>query len=448
VVAKKRILVVDDDPVVRISVREALEEADYDVVDAADCRTAEESFRATLPDVVILDHQLPDGTALDLIPRFKTASPTATVVILTAHGTIGLAVESIKAGAEQFLTKPVELSALLVVIARVLDNQRVRQKQIAGQMRRARDTLDPFVGASRAIRALEVEARTVLETESPVLVLGETGSGKGVLAGWLHRNGARAGEAFVDVNCAGISRELLESELFGHERGSFTGASSTKLGLLEVAHHGTVFLDEVGDMDPAAQAKLLKVIEEKRFRRVGEVEPRQVDIRLIAATHQDLSALVRKHQFREDLYYRLNVLPLRIPPLRERVEDIPFLATDLLRRLSSELGRREPGLSAGAQRALGSYPWPGNVRELRNTLERALLRSGGREIEAAHLALGSALLVAGASPLTGTPVTLEEVERLHIARILAEEGGHVDNAARRLGVPRSTLYKKIGRSGV
>jgi DNA-binding NtrC family response regulator len=334
------------------------------------------------------------------------------------------------------------------VIARVIEHQRVRQRHLAGQLRRSRDTLDPFVGASRAIRELEAEARLVLETESPVLVLGETGSGKGVLAGWLHRNGARAGEAFVDVNCAGISRELLESELFGHERGSFTGASATKLGLLEVAHHGTVFLDEVGDMDPAAQAKLLKVIEEKRFRRVGEVEPRQVDIRLIAATHQDLPSLVRNHRFREDLYYRLNVLSLRIPPLRERTEDIPFLASDLLRRLSSELGSREPRLSREAEGALGAYRWPGNVRELRNTLERALLRSGGREIEATHLALGNESLSSGAPPTSGMPVTLEEVERLHIARVLAEESGNVGNAARRLGVPRSTLYKKIGRFGI
>jgi DNA-binding NtrC family response regulator len=448
VVSKKRILVVEDDPLVRPGIREALEDAGYDVVDAADCRTAEESFRAILPDVVVLDYQLPDGTALDLIPRFKTASPSAAIVILTAHGTIGLAVESIKAGAEQFLTKPVELTALLLVIARVIENQRVRQKQLAGQMRRARDTLDPFVGASRAIRTLEGEARLVLETDSPVLVLGETGSGKGVLAGWLHRNGTRAAEAFVDVNCAGISRELLESELFGHERGSFTGASATKLGLLEVAHHGTVFLDEVGDMDSSAQAKLLKVIEEKRFRRVGEVEPRQVDIRMIAATHQDLPTLVRNHRFREDLYYRLNVLPLRIPPLRDRAEDIPLLAADLIRRLSSEFGNREPGLSREAQSALCSYEWPGNIRELRNTLERALLRSGGREIEVAHLALASPLFDSRVSLPTGTPVTLEEVERLHIARILAEEGGNVDNAARRLGVPRSTLYKKIGRFGI
>jgi DNA-binding NtrC family response regulator len=288
----------------------------------------------------------------------------------------------------------------------------------------------------------------VLETESPVLILGETGSGKGVLASWLHRNGPRAGEAFVDLNCAGISRELLESELFGHEKGSFTGAASSKIGLLEVAHHGTVFLDEVGDMDPAVQAKLLKVLEEKRFRRVGEVEPRQVDIRLIAATHQDLPALVHRGRFREDLYYRLYVLPLRVPPLRERVEDIPLIAADMLRRLAGELGRSEVSLTPEAAEALCDYPWPGNVRELRNVLERALLRSEGPLIDSEDVTLEGGPLAAGAVARVSGAVRMEEVEREHIARILAEEGGHVDSAARRLGVPRSTLYKRIKRLGL
>jgi DNA-binding NtrC family response regulator len=445
---KKRILAVDDDPGVRLSIREALEEEGYEVEVAADCRSAEQMFHAIQPDVVVLDHQLPDGNVFDLMPKLREAWPGVAVVILTAQGSIGLAVESIKAGAEQFLTKPVDLHALLSMIARVIDNQRARQRQLAGQLRRQREALDPFVGTSPAVASLAAEAHRVLETESPVLVLGETGSGKGVLASWLHRNGPRTGEAFVDLNCAGISRELLESELFGHEKGSFAGAGTSKLGLLEVAHHGTVFLDEVGDMDPAVQAKLLKVLEEKRFRRVGEVEPRQVDIRLIAATHQDLPALVRRGRFREDLYYRLYVLPLRVPPLRERTQDIPLIAADMLKRLAGELGRGEVVLSREAGEALMAYPWPGNVRELRNVLERALLRSDGPVIDARHVTLESGPLGADAHPRQSAAVRLDEVEREHIARILAEEGGRVDSTARRLGIPRSTLYKRIKRLGL
>jgi DNA-binding NtrC family response regulator len=440
--SKNRILVVEDDPGTRSSLRQALENQGYEVEEAADCRSAEQRFRACLPDVVVLDHRLPDGTSLELTPRLKDAWPSAAVLVLTAYGSIPLAVESIKAGADQFLTKPVELPTLLLLVERVIENQRTRQKLLAGQMRRAKDRLDPFVGTSRAIRTLAAESTRVLEAESPILILGETGAGKGVLSGWLHRNGPRAREAFVDLNCAGISRELLDSELFGHEKGSFTGAAASKPGLLEVAHHGTVFLDEVGDMDTAVQAKLIKVLEEKRFRRIGEVEPRQVDIRLVAATHQDLPALVAHKRFREDLYYRLNVLPLRIPPLRERPEDIPPIAEGMLARLAGELGRAGLALTPAAREFLHAQSWPGNFRELRNVLERALLHNEGHELDATHLA-GAASAEVPALP--ERLETLEQVERWHIARVLAREGGSVDKAARCLDVPRSTLYKMIKR---
>ncbi len=443
---KRLILVVDDEEGARFGIREFLVAHGFEVDEAASCAVADELFRTRSPDAVVLDFQLPDGTALDLIPRLRAMDPAVPVLILTAYGTIERAVESIQGGADQFLTKPVELPALLTVLERLLADRRMRQRQSARRAREDAAAQDPFLGTSAAIHHLADEARRALASESPIFIQGETGSGKGVLAAWLHRNGTRADEPFVDLNCAGLSRELLESELFGHDRGAFTDATTSKPGLLEVAHHGVVFLDEVGDMDTAVQAKLLKVIEEKRFRRLGEVRDRRVDIQLVAATHQDLSALVREKRFREDLYYRLHVLSLRIPPLRERVEDIPIIACRLLAMLAAELGRTGISLSPDADARLTAHPWPGNVRELRNVLERAVLRCDGPMIAARHILLDGPL--ADGAPPPEADLTLEEAEHRHIARALAAEGGHVERAARRLGVPRSSLYERIKRLGL
>jgi transcriptional regulator with GAF, ATPase, and Fis domain len=267
-----------------------------------------------------------------------------------------------------------------------------------------------------------------------------------VLAAWLHASGPRSDEAFVDINCASLSKELLESELFGHERGAFTSAASAKQGLLEVAHRGTVFLDEIGDMDPSVQPRLLKVLEDSRFRRLGDTRDRLVDVRLIVASHQDLLGLVRESRFRSDLYYRVSTIPLRVPALRERVEDIPVLARDLMDRITNEMGRGEMSLSDEALRALKSYAWPGNVRELRNVLERAVLLSGGPQIGAHDLRFATH----APTPATEAEpdLTLAELERRHIERVLREEGWRVDPAARRLAVPRSTLYKRIKALGI
>jgi DNA-binding NtrC family response regulator len=277
-----------------------------------------------------------------------------------------------------------------------------------------------------------------------------------VLARWLHRNGPRADEAFVDMNCAGLSREFLETELFGHEKGAYTGAVVAKQGLLEVAHRGVVFLDEIGDLDPQVQPKLLKVLEEKRFRRLGDVRDRQVDVQLVAASHQSLPQLVQEKRFRSDLYFRISTIPLRVPALRERAEDIPVLARQLLGVLANDLGRRGLRLSADAERALTSYSWPGNVRELRNVLERAALLCGRDVLEASDLRFESTgalqprgeSLVATDTDGSGGQLTLEGLERIHIERVLRELGGRVTEAAQRLGIPRSTLYQKIKRYGI
>ena len=439
--SRNRILIVDDEPGVRFGIRDFLELQGYEIDEAESCRDAQDIFRSSRPDVVIADYMMTDGTALDLLPRLKEINPDTPLLILTAHGSIDLAVRAIKEGAEQFLTKPLELPALATILKRLLENQRNRHKQLASKSRQVRRAIDPFIGESQKIKALAEQARKVLATESPLLILGETGSGKGVLARWLHENSPRAEEAFVDLNCAGLTRELLETELFGHEKGAFTSATSSKQGLFEVAHRGTIFLDEIGDVDLQIQPKLLKVLEDKRFRRLGDVRDRQVDVRLIAATHQDLGQLVREKKFRDDLYFRVSTIPLAFPPLRERVEDIPTVAQYLLEKIAADLGRGEVTLEPDSIRALQSYSWPGNIRELRNVIERAVLLNEQRSISINDLHFDGNS--GSRSAYLDSNLTLSELEKQHIERVLREERGRVEKAARRLGIPRSSLYQKI-----
>jgi DNA-binding NtrC family response regulator len=439
--SRNKVLVVDDESAVRFGIRDFLEQHGYEIEEAESCKDAQHIFRTSRPDIVIADYMMPDGTALDLLPRLKEIDSGIPLLVLTAHGSIDLAVRAIKEGAEQFLTKPLELPTLLIILQRLLQKQRNHHKQLASKSRQVRQATDPFIGTSAAIRALREQAHRILSTESPVLILGETGSGKGVLARWLHDNSPRAEEAFVDLNCAGLSRELLETELFGHEKGAFTSATASKQGLFEVAHRGTIFLDEVGDVDLQIQPKLLKVLEEKRFRRVGDVRDRQVDVRLIAATHQDMGQLVRERRFRDDLYFRISTIPLPFPALRERIEDIPTMAQYLLDKVSADLGRGELLLDENCIQALKAYSWPGNIRELRNVIERAVLLSDQKTITINDLHFDGHTQVG--SPFLDSRLTLLELEKQHIERVLQEERGRVEKAAKRLGIPRSSLYQKI-----
>ena len=444
--ARNRVLIVDDEPGVRFGIRDFLEQQGYEIEEADSCGDAQHVFKTSRPDIVIADYMLSDGTALDLIPRLKEIDSDIPLLVLTAHGSIDLAVRAIKEGAEQFLTKPLELPALQVILQRLLQKQRNHHKQLASKNRQVRQAIDPFIGTSAAIRTLRDQARKILSSESPVLILGETGSGKGVLARWLHENSPRADEAFVDLNCAGLTRELLETELFGHEKGAFTSATASKQGLFEVAHRGSIFLDEVGDVDLQIQPKLLKVLEEKRFRRVGDVRDRQVDVRLIAATHQDIGLFVREKKFRDDLYFRISTIPLAFPPLRERIEDIPTVAQYLLNKLSTDLGRGEITLDDSCIKALQAYSWPGNVRELRNVIERAVLLSEQRTISLKDLHFDGHSSVG--APYLDSRLTLIELERQHIERVLQEEQGRVEKAAKRLGIPRSSLYQKLKKHNI
>jgi DNA-binding NtrC family response regulator len=437
---RNRVLLVDDDTAIRSAMRDFLQSRGYEVGEASSCHAARDFFRVTRPDAAVLDYRLPDGTALELLPQLRELDDGVPLIILTGHGTIDLAVRAMKEGAEQFLTKPLELSALLVVLERCMENLRNRQKQYLAKTRQRRNSLNPFLGSSAVIRDLADQAMRVLTTESPTLIQGETGTGKGVLARWLHECGPRAEEPFVDLNCAGLSREFLETELFGHEKGAFTGAVNAKLGLLEVADKGTVFLDEIGDVDAQVQPKLLKVLEERTFRRLGDVRDRHVDVHLIAATHADLAVHVRENRFRSDLYFRISTIPLRVPSLRDRVEDIPLLAGNILQRTATDLGRGEVTLENSALDALKSYSWPGNIRELRNVLERALLLKDGNSLRGQDLRFD---MPAAPVQAWSTDLSLADLERRQIELVLQQQRGRVEKAANVLGISRSSLYQKI-----
>jgi DNA-binding NtrC family response regulator len=438
---RRRILLVEDDEELRYAYATHLTANGFVVEEAGDVAAARKSFEATRPDIAILDYRLPDGTAFDLVSRFKELEPSVPIIVLTGFGSMELGVALIKSGAEQCLAKPIESAALLMIVHKLVENSRNQQKQLANSTRRRRVVLNPFLGESPVIKRLAEAAAKVANSQSPVLIQGETGTGKGVLATWLHENGPRADESFVDLNCAGLTREFLESELFGHEKGAFTGAVNAKLGLLEVGHRGTVFLDEIGDIDANVQPKLLKVVEEKKFRRMGDVRDRFIDVRLIAATHQDLRQLIETKAFRSDLYFRISTVPLAIPPLRERQDDIPFVAHSLLRRICSDMARPSAELSPKAVERLRSYYWPGNIRELRNVLERALLFTDRPLLEPADLAFETSLAYHADSYKPDW--TLEELERFHISAAFSGENHNVEKTARRLGIAKSTLYQKL-----
>lgn len=445
--ATPKVMVVEDDRELRFGLANVLRGAHFDVLEAASCTEAVNVFCASLPDAAVIDLRLPDGDAVDLLPRLRSVDDSVPIFIMTGHGTIDVAVRAVKEGAEDFLTKPIEMRSLVEIVGRAVDRRRGRQ---TGKL--SRFAILPFEPRSAAMRLLEDEVERLRDSDCSVLLLGETGTGKSALARRIHALGARSKHPFVDVNCAGLSREFVESELFGHEKGAFTGAHATKQGLLDAANGGTLFLDEIGDIDLQVQPKVLKVVEEKRFRRMGDVKERSADVRLLAATHHDLLAATSRRAFRADLYYRISTVTLTVPPLRDRREDIVPFSLHLL----STLGAGDVSLSAGAEVRLLSHTWPGNVRELKNVLERSLLLRTGNVIRASDVRFdqpsesGAVIPVASAvAESTRTPSqTLQDVEREHIQRALEAESGRVEAAARRLGIPRSTLYQKVKTYGI
>jgi len=443
---RQRLLIVDDDSNV-VAGLEALLAEEWEVKTAMTARAARTVFAEFSPDVVLLDMNLPDGNGVDVLHDLKMYSEAVSVIMMSGVGTVDSVVESMKLGAETFLQKPFDYSMLALTLEQVSRIVATRRELIALRRSDASDQ-ERLPGLSPAVQNLNQLLAQIARAPSPVLIEGDSGTGKGVYARLIHNRSPRARAPFVDLNCAGLSKELLESELFGHERGAFTNAMNTKQGLFEIAADGTLFLDEIGEMDVTVQARLLKAIEDKRFRRVGGIRDLTTNFRLVAATNRDLGAEVAAGRFRGDLYYRLNVVRVRMPPLRERVEDIPLLVDVILRPLSKELGRPAPAVSPRALKKLQGYPWPGNVRELRNVLERAMLTMAGKEIVSEDLLLESdpksIVKTGGGLPTADWEIrALDDVIADYVTASVTAAGGNVRKAARQLKISPSTLYARM-----
>lgn len=438
------ILLVDDHGPILDLLDRYFQGRDWAVATAATGAGALERFTAERPDVVLLDLDLPDVSGLPVLQRIRELDDEVGVVMLTGHGDIPIAVEAMRAGAANFLTKPFDLDHVGAVVERVAETVRLKRRN-RFLARTPGPGAEPGQRLPGLTEQVTEQVARMAQGDATVLLLGETGTGKDWVARRIHDRSARAAAPLVEVNCAGLAAALLESELFGHEQGAFTDARTAKPGLLEVADGGTLFLDEIGDLGLELQPKLLKVLETRRFRRVGGTRERTVDIRLVAATNQDLPAAVEQGRFRQDLYYRLAVLPLELAPLRERDADaVVELAYHILAELRDALGSGPRRIADDALDRMVRHSWPGNIRELRNLLERILiLHDGDDEIRAHHLP-PEVRGTPGAAPLTDV-MTLEEAERRHIVRALERHHGNRSRTARELGIARATLYEKLER---
>lgn len=443
-----RVLIFDNESAHRASIRDYLEGKGYRVQEAATGTDCLRSCRADLPHAVLMDCFFPGTEGLHLLHQVRKINASIPIIVITAHASVELAVRAIKEGADQLIIKPAQPSAIHKLLENVSAGDSQKSTAPVGFANHLSLDSYPFIGNSDGMKHLQESAHRIVGMDYPILITGETGVGKGVLARWLHRNGKRSKQPLVNLNCAGLHRELLESDLFGHEKGSFTGAVVAKPGIMEVAHQGTIFLDEIGDMDLAIQPKLLKALDEKKFRRVGGIVDRSVDVHLISATHRDLAFLLGQEKFRDDLYFRISTIPLRVPPLRERIADIALLAERFRQRLQNELGLGDLHFGSGAMEAMQAYSWPGNIRELRSVIERAALLCKDGEIRVPDLNLHSTARSSAAFAPHDADLTVEEIVRRHIALVLHREEGNVDRASLKLGVSRSSLYSKIKQYGL
>tara|TARA_R110002096_G_scaffold292224_2_gene486657 strand:- start:103240 stop:104562 length:1323 start_codon:yes stop_codon:yes gene_type:complete len=437
-----RILVVDDEEGVRTFIAETLERKGHTVVQAEDGEAALLVARTSSFDLVITDLRMPRMDGMQLLQTLRAEQPEIEIVVLTAHGNVASAVEAMREGAFDFVQKPVSGPAEIRLLAeRALERRSLKALVETSQ----RDSQQPTLSYGDPAMSAAVDALgKVAKTEANVLLVGESGTGKEVAARAVHDQSPRAAGPFVVVNCATLSENLLESELFGHEKGAFTGANARKRGRIELAHGGSFFLDEIGEMKLELQAKLLRVIQERVFERVGGTRPIEVDVRWIAATNRDLRTMIDEGAFREDLYHRIAVFPVSLPPLRERPGDIPHLAQALLERIRVELKQPKLTLTSGAIEVLRQAPWRGNVRELRNVLERAAILSDGANIGAAELQIE----VTPGLAESGAPETLQDLERRAIEQALTRSDGSRKEAAADLGIGLRTLYDKLKRYGI
>jgi two-component system response regulator FlrC len=443
---KGSILVVDDEPAMRLLLSSILKEEGHDVTAAASGEEALQLIAKRHYHLVLTDLKMPGISGLDLLERVKRDDSGTAVIVLTAFGTVEGAVEAMRMGAVHYLLKPLaNPEELRLSVRRVFAEQRVTDE--ATTLRQATEAVFPFgeivAGDGKMQAALEL-GRSVAPTDATVLITGETGTGKELMARAIHHWSPRAGQSFVAVSCAALAESLLESELFGHEKGAFTGAVVQRRGRFELAHGGTLFLDEVGEMTHALQSKLLRVLQEGTFERVGGTKTVTVDVRVITATNRDLQRLVAERVFREDLYYRLSVFPILLPPLRERPADILPLADHVLRQASRRFGKRIVGFAGEVPALLQGYAWPGNIRELQNVIERAVILCGEERITPAHLHLP--LSSPALSP--GAPKTLRELEREAILAALVTHAGNRRKAADQLGVGLRTLYTRLREYGI
>ncbi len=440
------ILVVDDEPQILQTISGLLQDEDFEVLTAPEGEAALKLVREEIPDLVLLDIALPGRDGLEILKDLKDQHPTLPVIMISAYGSVENAVKATRLGAYDFIEKPPHADKILLSVRNALEMVRLSEEN-----RRLRQQAAPvreIIGKSEAIQQLREKLRLVAPTPASVLITGENGTGKELVARALHFLSRRSHRPFVEVNCAAIPEDLIESELFGHEKGSFTGATSRRQGKFDLAHEGTLFLDEIGDMSLKTQAKILRILEEQRFERVGGSRPIQVDARVVAATNKNLEEEIDKGTFREDLYHRINVIPLHVPPLRERQEDIPLLAQHFLKELAQDSQAPQKTLTSQALEVLAAQPWPGNVRELKNFIWRVFLLTPHPVIEADDLPLeqDTGSHVGNVSALLTLPDFREaraRFEREFLRRKLEEHGGSVSATAEAIGLERSHLYRKL-----
>jgi DNA-binding NtrC family response regulator len=453
-----RILLIEDETLFGRAVKKRLEQAGYECELAATLAEGRELTKNALPDLVLLDLRLPDGNGLDLLVEIRSTDENKlpAFIVLTAYGEIGDAVHAMKLGAADYLKKPVDLDELLLAVDKVLQTSQLKSRLDYSQARDSHVVEGvQMLGESMAMQRLREQIRRLAELAgesgepSPtVLILGETGSGKDVAARLLHRLSPYSSRPFVQVDCASLPRDLIEAELFGHEKGAFTNAHGARPGLIEAAEDGALFLDEIGELPLELQAKLLNVIERRKTRRIGSVRERHIPARIIAGTNRELPEMIAQGRFRADLYYRLNVVTLSLPPLRERGEDVVLLARHFAWQVSRRYGLPDSSFSDDALNALRTYSWPGNVRELKHLVERAVLLSRGNVIHVSDLALAQPQASASSETVLLHGLTLERAERLLIERALHETGSNVSESARRLGVSRMTLRYRMEKYGL
>ena len=445
-----KILVVDDEVQIRTLLSRMLELEGYEVGQAGDCRTALKQLEFQSPDVVLCDVFLPDGNGVDLVASIKKTAPNVEIILLTAHGNIPDGVQAIKNGAFDYITKGDDNNKIIPLVSRAVEKARmnVRLEKLEKKVRQTY-SFDSVLGDSKALKEAVSLAQKVSGTDVPVLLTGETGTGKEVFAQAIHYNSKRAGQSFVTVNCSSFSKELLESEMFGHKAGSFTGALKDKKGLFEEANNGTIFLDEIGEMAFELQAKLLRILETGEYIKIGDTKPTHVNVRIIAATNRNLPEEIAAGRFREDLFYRLSVFQIHLPPLRERAGDVRILAKAFVKDFSGRLARPVTEITSAFFEALEQQPWKGNIRELRNVIERSLIVCEGEGLDVADLPLDIQNAHYEQSDETSPgSFELSAMERRHIARVLEYTKGNKTEAARLLKIGLTTLYRKIEEYGI